>query len=80
MVLVIKNPAANAGGAGDMGLILESGRFPGGEHGNPLQYSCLKNGMDRGAWQAAVHMVARCQTQLKQLSMHEDVRTYHGVR
>ena len=38
-------------------------------------YSCLENGMDRGAWQAAVHMVARCQTRLKQLSMHEDVRT-----
>ena len=46
---VIKNPPANAG---DMGLIPGSGRSPGGENGNPLQYSYLENPMDRGAWQA----------------------------
>ena len=46
------------------------GRDPGGEHGNPLQYSCLENSMDRGAWQATVHRVTKSRTQLKQLSMH----------
>ena len=44
---VVKNSPANAG---DMGLIAESGKFPGGGNGNPLQYSCLGNPMDRGAW------------------------------
>ena len=47
---VVKNPPANAGDAGDVGLILGSGRSPGGGNGNPLQYSCLQNSMDRGAW------------------------------
>ena len=47
MVLVIKNPAANAGDAGDLGSIPGSGRFPGGENGHPLQYSCLENSTDR---------------------------------
>ena len=50
-----------------------SGRSPGGGHGNPLQYSCLENSMDREAWQALVHRVTKNQTQLKQLSMHESV-------
>ena len=49
MVLVVKNPHANAGEARDVGLIPRSGRFPGGGHGNPLQYSCLENSMVRGA-------------------------------
>ena len=47
---------------GDLGLIPRLGRFPGGGHGNPLQYSCLENPMDRGAWQATVHGVAKSQT------------------
>ena len=68
MVLVIKNPAANAGDAGDLGLIPGSGRFSGGEHANPLQYSCLENPTDRGAWRTAVHMVEKSWTRLKQLS------------
>ena len=55
---MVKNLPAKAGGAGDVGLILGSGRSPGGGHGNPLQCSCLENPMDRGAWQAAVHGVA----------------------
>ena len=46
----VKNPPANAGGTGDIGLILGLGRSPGGGNGNPLQYSCLGNHMDRGAW------------------------------
>ena len=55
VVLVVKNPPANAGDARDMGLIPESGRSPGEGNGNLLQYSCLENPMDRGAWQATVH-------------------------
>ena len=56
--------------AGDAGLIPELGRFPRGGHGNPLQYSCLENPMDRGAWQATIHRVTKSRTRLKQLSMH----------
>ena len=50
MALVVKNPPANAGDIKNVGLIPGSGRSPGEEHGNPLQYSCLENPMDRGAW------------------------------
>ena len=49
----------------------QSGRSPGGGHGNPLQYSCLKNPKDRGAWWAILHGVAKSRTRLKQLSMHK---------
>ena len=55
MALVVKNPPANAG---DAGLILGSGRSSGEGNGNPLQYSCLENPMDRGAWRATVHGAA----------------------
>ena len=58
---VVKNPPANAG---DVSSIPGSGRSPGEGHGNPLQYSCLGNPTDRGAWQATVHGVAKSQTQL----------------
>ena len=61
MVLVVKNPPVNAGDIRDTGLIPGSGRSPGEEHDNPLQYSCLENNMDRG-WQATVHRVAQSQT------------------
>ena len=57
-----KNPSANAGDTEDMGGIHRSGRSPGGGHGKPLQYSNLENSMDRGAWQAIVHRVAKRQT------------------
>ena len=53
--------SANAGDIGDPGLIPESGRFPGQGNGNPLQYSCLENSMDRASWWAAVHGVAKSQ-------------------
>ena len=56
---VVKNPPADAGDTGDAGLIPESGRYPRGENGNPLQYSCLENPMDRGDWQATVHRVKK---------------------
>jgi len=61
---VVKNPPANAGDAGVEGLIPGSGRSPGEGNGNPLQYSYLENPMDRGAWWATVHGVAKSQTQL----------------
>ena len=54
MALVIMNPPASAGDIGDAGSIPGLGRSPGGEHGNPSQYSCLENPMDRGALQATV--------------------------
>ena len=50
VVLVVKNPPANAGDIRDAGSIPGLGRFPGEGHGNPLQYSCLENYMDRRAW------------------------------
>ena len=62
---VVKNPPANAKDIRDAGLIPGLGRFPGGGHGNPLQYSCLENPMDRGARKATVHDVAKSWTQLK---------------
>ena len=66
---MVKNPPANAEYPRDVGSILGLGRSPGEGHGNPLQYSCLENPMDRGTWQARVHRVARSQIQLKRLSM-----------
>ena len=56
---VVKNPHVNAGGVRDTGLIPRSGRSPGEEHGNPLQYSCLENPMDRGAWWATDYGVVK---------------------
>ena len=70
MVLVVKNLPANAEDARDACSIPELERSTGEGHGNPLQYSCLKNPMDRGAWQAVIHRVAESQTQLKWLSTH----------
>ena len=55
----VKNPSPNAGDIRDAGLIPGSGRSFGGGNGNSLQYSCLKNPMDRGAWQATVHSVSK---------------------
>ena len=55
--LINKESTCYAGDAGDLGLIPGLGRSPGGGHGNTLQYSCLENPMDRGAWWATVHRV-----------------------
>ena len=70
VALVVKNPPANAGDVRDTGSFPGLGRSPGGGHGSPLQYSCLENPMDRGAWQATVHSVSKSQTRLKWLSTH----------
>ena len=70
MALVVKNLPANAGDIRDAGSIPGLGRSPGEGHSNPLQYSCLENPMDRGAWWAMVHGVTKSRTQLERLSMH----------
>ena len=62
MTLVVKSPPANAGNIKDVSLIPGSGRSPGGGQGNSLQYSCLENPMNRGAWWAIVHRVTKSQT------------------
>ena len=70
MALVVKNLPADAGGIRDAASTPGSRRSPGGGPDNPLQYSCLENSMDRGAWQVAVYGVSKSQTPLKRLSMH----------
>ena len=62
VALVVKNVPANSGDTGDTGSNPGSGRSPGGRHGNPLQYSCLENSMDRGAWQVIIYRVTESQT------------------
>ena len=70
MVARGKESIRNAGDTAEVGLIRGSGRSPGEGNGNPLQYSCLENPMDRGVWRATVHRVAKSRTGRKQLSMH----------
>ena len=77
---LVKNPPANAGDPGDTGSIPGSGRSPGGGNGHPLQYSCLENSMDRGAWRATVHTghgVAKSRTQL---STYTHMQHTHNLR
>ena len=70
---MVKNLPANAGDIRDTGSTPGLGRTPGGGYGNPLQYSCLENSMDSGAWWATVHRAAKSQTQMKQLSTHAHI-------
>ena len=65
---VVRNPPVNAGDVRDVGSVPGSGRSPGEGNGNPLQYSCLENPLDRGVWRVTVHGVPKCWIQLKQLS------------
>ena len=74
--LVVKNSPANAGDTREADSVSGSGRSPGGGHGNPLQYSCQENPMDRGVWQATVHAVTKSRTQLKQLRTHTQRHTH----
>ena len=73
VAVVVKYLTANARAIGDTGSMHGLGRSSEGGHGNPLQYSCLENAMDRGAWRVAVHRAAKSQTQLRQLSMHSGI-------
>ena len=68
-LLTVKKLPANTGDIRNMGLIPGLGRSPGGGNGNPFQYTCLQNYMDRDAWQAIVHMVAKTHTQLERLNI-----------
>ena len=72
------NLPAIPGDRRDPGLTPGSGRSPGEGQGNPFQYSCLENPMDRGAWQATVHKVTKSRTQLKQLNTH--TCTHEGLK
>ena len=71
---MVKNPSAKTRDIRDTGSIPGSGRSPEGGHGNPLQYSCLENPTDRGAWQATVHRITKTRTQLTQLGMYAHKR------
>ena len=74
---MVKNPPASAEDPRDRGSIPGSGRSPGVENGNLLQYSSLENPMDRGAWWATVHRVVKSWTRLKQLSTHAHTHIEH---
>ena len=74
-----KESMCNAGDTGDAVSIPVLRRSPRGRNGNPLQYSCLENPMDRGAWQASVYRVAQSRTRLKQLSMHACIHLKKNV-
>ena len=65
---VVKNPSANGGDSRNVSLIAGLGKSPGEGYGNPLQYSCLENLMDRGAWWTVVHRVTKSQTLLSDLT------------
>ena len=73
---MVKNPPTNAGDTRNGDSIPGSGRSPGEGNGNPLQYSCLENSMDRRVWQAMVHKVSKSQTWLKQLSTHTHIKHF----
>ena len=76
---MVKNLPGKSGDTGDVGLILGSGRFPGGGNGNPLQYSCLENPMDRKAWRAIVHGVTKeSNTTWSELLGMKDQKSIHS--
>ena len=71
---MVKTSPANVGHIRDKGLIPGWGTFPGGGNGNPHQYSCLENPMDRGAWLATVREVAKSWTQLSDSAQHSSIK------
>ena len=80
VALLVKNRPANAGDIRNSDSIPGLGRSPGGGHSNPLQYSCLENPLDRGAWWATVHGVAKRQTWVKGLSTHTPMHFWTAER
>ena len=74
--LVVKNLPANPGDVRDVDSIPSSGRSPGGKHGNLLQYSCLENPMNRGAWQATIHGVTKSCSRLSDCHYHHSKKFY----
>ena len=80
MVLVVKNLPVNAGDVKDASLIPGSRKFSGGGHDNLLQYSCLENPLDRGAWKATVHRVTQSGAQLKRLSTALNKMPYRDIK
>ena len=78
-VLEVKNLPADAGDIRDVGSIPGLGRSPGEGHGYPLQYSCLDNPVDRGAWRAMAYRVTNSWTRLKQLSTHAQRHYIHCI-
>ena len=77
-VIVVKNLPVNVGDIRDVGSIPRSGRSPGEGNGSPLQYSCLENPRDRGAWRATVYSVTKSRTWLKWLSTHTCIYVWGG--
>ena len=75
-----KESPCNARAAANMGSIPDLGKSPGEGHGNPIQYSCLENPMNRGAWQATVHRVAKSWTWLKWLSTHACMHAHNYIQ
>ena len=80
LALVVKTPHATIGDARDVGLILGSGRYPGGGNGNPVQSSCLENSMDRGAWWATFHGVTKSQIRLSKWAHTHNFKVTLGIR
>ena len=75
---MVKNPPANVGDTGDAGLIPGWGRSPGEGNGNPFQYSCLENPMDRGAWWATYSLWGHKESEMAdQLNTHNDLCTFY---
>ena len=70
VALVVKNPPANAGDVRDLGLIAGSGRAPGAGNGNPLEYSCLENPMDRGTWRSIVSPQGCTELNMTEVTQH----------
>ena len=66
---MVKHPPGNVGDI-NSGSVLGSGRYPGGGHDNPLQYSCLENSMDKGAWEATIQGVTKSQTKLSTVVLY----------
>ena len=78
MALAIKNLPVNVGDVRDVGSFSGSGRFPGGGQGNPLQYPCLENSVDRGAWQAPSPWVHKSRTRLSTCTQQRTVLFMEG--